>query len=101
MILQINKKKGAHTNTIDFAKAFDKIPTTTPPKQLDYYDIRDRSLKLTEAFICGRTECVVVEGSKSAIDNATFGVLKGSVLGRTLLFICMSGISDNIQNKCR
>ena len=63
---------------LDFSKAFDRVAHSRLLYKLNYYGIRGTVL---ESFLHGRTQQVVVEGSRSSTCQVTFGVPQGSVLG--------------------
>ena len=78
-----NLSAGKQTDLIPmgFSKAFDKVNHSKLLWKLHQYGIRGNALNWIRAFLCNRSQTVVLDGEESGSAPETSGVLKGSILG--------------------
>ena len=83
---------------LDYAKAFDTVPHKRLLAKLSGYGIGGKLLKWIAAFLEGRRQRVIVNGSKSSWTRVTSGIPQASVLG-LLLFVCyVNDMPENITS---
>ena len=73
--------------SLDFSKAFDKVPHERLCCKLSYYGIQDKTLSWLRQFLQNRYQRVSVEGHCSYLAPVLSGVPQGTVLA-PLLFSC-------------
>ena len=86
---------------LDFAKAFDSVLHKRLLNKLRSYGVRGRLLAWLEASLTGRSQRVVVQGSKSAWAPVTSGILQESVLGLTLFILYVNDLPECVENKVK
>ena len=79
---------------LDFAKAFDKVPSQRLLLKLNFHDKRDNTYLWISSFLHGRTQHVLVERRKSEKLDVLSGVPQGTVLGHLLLLVHINYIND-------
>ncbi|MGL5405337.1 MAG: RNA-directed DNA polymerase, partial [Propionibacteriaceae bacterium] len=84
----VDQKAGSriHAITLDWKKAFDRVPHGRLLDKLSHYGVNGTLLRWAESFLRGRTQYVVYSGAKSVLRAVDSGVIQGSVLG-PLFFI--------------
>jgi len=90
----LDEKSGArvHAITLDWKKAFDRVPHDRLLSKLSYYGIRGSLLRWAESFLKGRTQRAVYNGAKSEVTNVLSGVIQGSVLGPLFFIIYIADL---------
>ena len=68
----------------DFMKAFDKVPHHRLIHKIERYGILGYTLGWIKSFLSHRTQCVVINNTKSDYAAVTSGIPQGSVLGPIL-----------------
>ena len=88
---------------LDFSKAFDTVPHQRLLGKLKLYGIDSNIHKWISQFLVGRTQSVVVDGTRSTEDDVRSGVPQGTVLGPLLFLLHINDIANNIDanTKCR
>ena len=66
--------------TLDFSKAFDKVPHAWLNQKLSHYGIRGLILTWLQAFLTNRSQRVIVDNMKSHATHVLSGVPQGTVL---------------------
>ena len=73
---------------LDFAKAFDKVPTQRLLRKLKAHGLGGKVLKWISSWLSGRKQRVVLNGSFSTWEAVLSGVPQGSVLAGAPIVHC-------------
>ena len=69
---------------LDFKKAFDTVNHKIVLKKLEHYGVREHVVKWFSSYLAERKQYTSVNNMNSQIDDISYGVPQGSVLGPLL-----------------
>ena len=97
----INQKTQTDVIFLDFSKAFDKVSHDKLLHKIRYYGIGGKTNTWISAFLCFRSQQVVVNGQTSQSAGVLSGVPQGSVLGPMLFLMYINDIAEGMTSQMR
>ena len=82
---------------LDLSAAFDTVDHDVLLSRLHWLGIRDTPLHWFRTYLTGRTQCVKIQDTKSAVSQLSSGVPQGSVLGPLLFLVYLLPLHSIIK----
>ena len=97
--LALDNKVEVDVVYLDFWKAFDSVPHRRLIAILEQNGVNGKTLNWIKAFLSGRQQRVVVNGTFSTWPNVTTGIPQGSVLGPVLFTIYIKSMPEAVESE--
>ncbi|CAC5377680.1 unnamed protein product [Mytilus coruscus] len=97
----IDNRKQTDIFILDFEKAFDTVPHELLKSKLHKYGVPKNILNWINAFLSTRSQCVIVNGTKSKTSTVLSGVPQGTVLVPILFLVHINDIAENVTSEIR
>ena len=101
MLKQRDSGKQLDVIILDFSKAFDTVPHSRLLGKLHHYGIKGNLLRWIEELLVGRTQSVLVDGTKSPEEAVLSGVPQGTVLGPLMFLLYINDMPSQVQRDTR